>query len=210
MSGEFAVAVTDLALCIETAAFALILARTETIQPLLRRLLVWLFTALAVSSLLGAAFHAFFPLKDTVPAGAAMWFFVALSIGIVATVLLCVDALLFRGAAYLVRVLPLILAFIAAFAGVMLFLSAEFSVIIAFYAPPLALLAVVSARDRQWGIVGGVALSFVAAAAQYFQVILHPVYFNQNALYHVLQAGALAMLFVGFRRMLTAKPGSES
>lgn len=46
------------------------------------------------------------------------------------------------------------------------------------------------------GILGFL-LTFTAAAVQVGHVGLHPVYFNHNALYHMIQAVALFMIFKG-------------
>jgi hypothetical protein len=42
--------------------------------------------------------------------------------------------------------------------------------------------------------------SAVAAVLQQAQVSLHPVYFDHNAVYHVVQAVAVVLLYFGFRR----------
>ena len=60
-------------------------------------------------------------------------------------------------------------------------------------------------RERaSWARLGacGLALSFAAAAIQQLRIALHPVYFNHNALYHLVQAVALALLFIAFRGLL--------
>ena len=79
---------------------------------------------------------------------------------------------------------------------------------IAAYLPAaLFLLAVfVSAGHRRGrsnvsGTVG-LALTFVAAAVQQLHIALHPVYFNHNALYHVIQGIAIVLLFLGARQLL--------
>jgi len=41
------------------------------------------------------------------------------------------------------------------------------------------------------------AVTIVAAVVQYFQVSVHPRYFNHNALYHAIQAAALFMICRG-------------
>jgi hypothetical protein len=87
--------------------------------------------------------------------------------------------------------------------------SHQFKIIIAFYVPPMIALAVISfARWRrtsamQWfWMFTGIVISFVAAALQFLRIGIHPVYFNHDAVYHVVQAAALAILFVSFLRVL--------
>jgi len=76
----------------------------------------------------------------------------------------------------------------------------EYWVSIAAYLPPtLALLAALAWRAiaRAPGALLGVAglvTTFVAAAQQQLQIGIHPVYFNYNALYHLLQGLGLVLL----------------
>ena len=42
-------------------------------------------------------------------------------------------------------------------------------------------------------------LSVLAALLQQARIAIHPVYFDHNALYHVVQAAALVLLYFGFR-----------
>jgi predicted Co/Zn/Cd cation transporter (cation efflux family) len=51
-----------------------------------------------------------------------------------------------------------------------------------------------------WGLV----LSFIAAAIQQIGIGLHPLYFNHNALYHLIQAIGLFLLFWTARRLVKA------
>jgi hypothetical protein len=50
-------------------------------------------------------------------------------------------------------------------------------------------------------------LTFVAAAVQYTRVDPHPVYVNHNALYHVIQAVALLLIYRGALGALAAARG---
>jgi hypothetical protein len=60
-----------------------------------------------------------------------------------------------------------------------------------------------------WAGLGAwaLALTFVAAAIQQLRVALHPVYFNHNAFYHLVQAVALALLFMACRGLLASTRG---
>ena len=77
---------------------------------------------------------------------------------------------------------------------------------IIFYLPAVAYLTVRFAlayrrrptRSRREALVG-FALTFAAAAIQQLQIPLHPVWFDHNALYHVVQAVAFVLLFRGLR-----------
>jgi hypothetical protein len=206
------VAGTDLILAIEAALFASLFLRhatTRSTARTLRVLLVVLFAALAASSLFGALYHAFFPTRATEPGGFRMWLLVTASIGTVAGALWCIDALFLQGAETVRRMAGVAALYVAALLYVVAFVSDRFSTIILFYLPPLLLLAVIalvrSLRDRSlpWLLVlAGIALALLAAALQLLQVGLHPVYFNHNAVYHVVQAVALAVMFFGFRGLV--------
>jgi Family of unknown function (DUF6962) len=52
----------------------------------------------------------------------------------------------------------------------------------------------------------GVVLSFVAAACQQLGIAVHPIYFDHNAVYHAIQALALALIFVGLQGLLSSTP----
>ncbi len=53
-------------------------------------------------------------------------------------------------------------------------------------------------------ILGGVAVSLIAAGIQAGRVALHPQWFNHNDLYHVVQIAAMALYYAGARRMRDA------
>src|SRR6266700_3934420 len=53
--------------------------------------------------------------------------------------------------------------------------------------------------NASWMLIsGGLALSMLAALLQQARIAIHPVYFDHNALYHVVQALALVLLYFGF------------
>jgi hypothetical protein len=56
-------------------------------------------------------------------------------------------------------------------------------------------------------ILGGVAVSLVAAGIQAGKVALHQ-YFNHNDLYHVVQIAAMALYYAGARRMTDFRRGA--
>jgi hypothetical protein len=96
------------------------------------------------------------------------------------------------------------------FAGAALFIDESFSTIVLLYGPTLALgliaatLAAIRNRSPAWALVAfGLALSVAAALLQQSRVALHPVYFDHNAVYHVVQGGALVLLYRGFHERRT-------
>ena len=98
-------------------------------------------------------------------------------------------------------------AYAAAFVAVALLVDASFSTIVRFYVPTLALFLIAAARvavrtrSTAWAlIVASFAISALAAVLQQAHVSIHAEHFDHNAVYHVLQAVALVLLYLGFRR----------
>jgi hypothetical protein len=52
------------------------------------------------------------------------------------------------------------------------------------------------------GLVG-IILTFIAAWIQQSQIALHPIYFNHNALYHLVQAIALLLIFFALKKIVS-------
>src|SRR5205823_7567612 len=96
----------------------------------------------------------------------------------------------------------------AAYCVVALLIPRDFLAALVFYLPAAVFLWIVLstayARARERGIlvaVAGLGLMFIAAAVQQMKIALHPTYFDHNALYHLIQALALWLLFLGLRRL---------
>ena len=169
---------------------------------------VAIMAALASAAFFGALFHALFPANTTTRAGYLAWVPVSLSIAIVAATLLSVGlrVLLPRLSSGVRR--ALVIVYIACFAGTVLFVDESYEMIIRFYAPTVMLFLVAAVREAMRGAGNGwwllslsFALSIVAAVLQQARIALHPEYFDHNALYHVVQAIALVVLYHGFRRV---------
>jgi hypothetical protein len=100
----------------------------------------------------------------------------------------------------------------AGYAIVVSFFAQTFFIAVINYLPAaiflLTGLAAVYRKQRARQILVGIAgllLTFVAAGIQQGGIVLHPVYFNHNALYHLIQAFALFMIFYSFRWLTTAR-----
>ena len=96
---------------------------------------------------------------------------------------------------------------------VVLFIVQTFRVAILNYLPANIFLLVVFfltyIRVRKGAVlIGlvGIVLTFVGAGVQQAGIVVHPVYFNHNALYHIIQAAALFMIFWS-ARWFTEAPG---
>jgi hypothetical protein len=96
-----------------------------------------------------------------------------------------------------------------AYVAMVLLVSQSFTVAVIHYLPAAAsLLAAFTflylRRDADFVLPGiaGLALSFVAAGIQQSRIALHPMYFNHNAFYHLVQAFALFLIFLTARSLL--------
>lgn len=206
---EADVAITDLILFAESILFAYLLWKQNTKSILLRQLFIILFLSLATSSALGAIFHAFFPARIATTGGFGLWILVTTAIGVTASTTWCINALIVRGRGLFRIMLPFAIFYLATLIYWVTFINHEFITIIMFYLPPLVVFTLIAFfmylryRTKAWAyLLGGLILSFTAAAIQSLGISIHPVYFNHNALYHVVQGIALASIFLGARFLL--------
>ena len=94
------------------------------------------------------------------------------------------------------------------------FVDHHFAVGVVFYLPPLLLVGIALGRrflHRETGASAlgpsAVGLMLLSSGLQQAGIGLHPIYFNHNALYHLLQAIALVLLFSALReRSSRVKP----
>ena len=208
------VTLTDYALAIECAVFAWLLRTRAGPGNALRRRTVMFFTAAAIAPLAGGTVHGFL-LEHDGALRSALWSVTMLAIGVTALSAwgIAAELILEPNSARLVARAALI-TFVAN-ALVVLFVSDAFRVAIVFYVPATLFLLVAflirALKSRSSGAAAGawgVALSLVAAALQHFRVTIHPTYFNHNALYHLVQAVAFALIFAAMRRLLRPTGGS--
>ena len=191
-----AVALTDGFLAVECAVLAAALRR----DPLRAAA----FAALGASSLFGGITHGFFPAKTATPAGLACWLATLSCLGLAAA---CFWSIAFelwplgparrRAATVVVG-----MAWVAYGLFIALF-DHRFLVGVAFYLPPLVFLGVVLLRGVSSGAASAlgpiaIGLMLLGSALQQAGIDLLPG-FNHNALYHLVQAIALPMLFVSLR-----------
>ena len=192
------VTITDFLLAFEALAFAVLTARSSTTT--LQRWFVIFFGATALASLAGGLVHGFF--SDS----KLLWRLVLIALGVVSAAGWAIGAdLLFTDRTARLVATAAWVAF-AAYAFVVIFVTDTFLVAIVNYLPStLFLILAFSVHYRAEGetpvLIGltGLFLTLVAAAVQQSGIALHPKYFNHNALYHVLQAVALFLVFRAFQ-----------
>lgn len=204
------VTISDYGLFLECTVFAWLLARRPGHGPL-RTWICLFFACTGVAALLGGTVHGFF-LDDTTLVSRALWKGSLLAIGAAA----------FAGSAMAAEILApgrargivgVAAALMLVYALVVLFVTDVFSVAVAAYLPAALLLlaafilgahSVRTASAARAG-VAGLALTFAAAFIQQRRIALHPLYFNHNAFYHVVQAIGLALIFLACRQLVLWK-----
>jgi len=203
MIAEPDVALTDYALALECAVFAWLLGRGPSAAAALRAWFVVFFCAIGLSALLGGTEHGFL-LDETTLLHTLVWKGALIAIGVSALAAWLIGArLIAPAAARRVRA-----GAVALFVGYLFAVARTdaFLVAIVHYLPAVLFLLIVFAwryrrgRERHylWGVVG-LLLTFAAAGVQRAGIGLHPMWFNHNALYHLIQAVALALLFLAAR-----------
>jgi hypothetical protein len=206
------VALTDYALAALCATFSTLALRWPAADAGLRRCWIVLFASIGLGSLLGGTVHGFFN-NAASPGNAILWKATLLCIGVTAAAMWFTGAAIShpeRGSRSALLIQRAAILALIVYACVVLFVTSKFLVAIAMYLPATIYLLVVFVRE--WlraphqrimlGIVG-LALTFVAAAVQQLRIALHPVYFNHNALYHVIQGVALVLLYMCARHLTT-------
>lgn len=202
---EPAVTLTDYLLTLECGLFIWWLTRGRA-GPFSRRSIrygfVRFFFAVGMASFFGGTVHGFFPDPESF-GNQLLWVMTLVAIGggslsaaQIGVRLLTLGA---RRAYWIERLLE---ALFFGYLMVVIFVSRDFLVAIAGYLPATIFLLLVYsklwARDRDRGLllgIYGIALIFVGAGIQQGGVGLHPVYFDHNAVYHVVQGVALYLLF---------------
>jgi hypothetical protein len=200
MTAEFNTALTDFLLAALCAVFAGIFARAAS-RWILRGPIV-LFAGFALAALAGGIWHGFFSARQDL-AQAVVWWFSMLFTGVTAAGLALIGLELLGAT----RVRPTVIV-VAALIGVYALLSwfdPRFLIsLLATVVGTLLCIAGLIRNARAPGsmlVLGGLALSIVAAIAQQRGVALNPQRFDHNATYHVLLLPALWLIYAGLRRL---------
>jgi len=204
---------TDFALAIECAIFAAWLCRQPGAGSPLSAGFTALFAGVGLAALLGGITHGFVP-DERSWLYRVLWPATLFAIGLAALASWTIGAHLCLREKAARRVTALAALVFAGYMAVVLFVSQSFTVSIAHYLPAAAfvLMAFVQTwwrRRTQVLLVGiaGVVLTFVAAGVQQGGIGLHPLYFDHNALYHLIQALGLLLIFLTARGLLQESAG---
>jgi MFS family permease len=209
------VALTDYAVTLECALLTGLLFRGGPVRRRLRGSFALLFASAGIGALAGGTVHGFFLQEDS-PTGAVLWRIALLAVGLTALACWSVGGRLLFTEATARRVEALASFEWLVYAAYVLAVDQSFWIAMANYVPAVVFLTVafLVAYRRQprgpilAGLVGMV-LTLAAGIVQRLRIALHPAYFNHNALYHVIQMTAFALVFLAGRHLLSPSAVNE-
>lgn len=196
------VTLTDFLLAAECLVFAVLLTRRSAANVPARYALIIVFYSLAAAAAIGAVVHGFFYAGG--PVEGLLWLLTMAALGCVG----CSAWILFAYGTFAPRAAQFIAIAaavgLAIYIAVILFVSQDFAIAIADYLPanlaPAVMFLMRALRSRitaAWQGLIGVLLTFLAAGIQQSGIDLHPRYLNHNALYHLIQAVGLFLMYRG-------------
>ena len=175
-----------------------------------RTLVLWfsiLFSSVGLAAFLGGTVHGF--VHENTLVHKILWRGTIISIGVSALSAWAIGANIIFSPVIRKVVLGLAwINFTMYFAYVALF-NQSFGVAVVNYLPAALFLLIVFAnaykrslhRLALYAFIGLIS-TFIAAGIQQLEISLHTKYFNHNALYHVVQAGGLYLIFLGSKYLV--------
>lgn len=202
------VALTDYGLAIECALFAyLFYVKGEGH----RRRRIWFtvfFGSTGAASLLGGTVHGFF-LDVNTTGSTIFWPATLIAIGAAAMAAWAIAATTLRSRPLVNWITLLAGVEFVVYCFVILFVTDNFVFAVINYLPPALFLFLtlflLYRRTQEFEValgVVGMGLTFIASWVQQKGFALHPVYFNHNAFYHLIDAAALFLIFLAARSMV--------
>ena len=197
------VTLTDYGLALECAVFVGLLYRKASVQPGLRTWFALFFSSIGVAALAGGTVHGFF-LETRTTGYRVLWPTAMIALGSAGLSTWAIGARI-QFSSRVARLITLcaMLVYVVYSASV-LFVTQSFAFAVGHYLPGVCFLVVVCSlvyrRTRARPVflaLLGLLLTLVASGLQQARVGFHPVYFNHNALYHLLEAVALYLIFRG-------------
>ncbi len=199
---ELTTSITDALLAIECAVIIATLQRTATTNRWRTNLWSWVFTLLAIASLLGALAHGF---EMPHPLRTALWAPLYLSLGLLVALFLMGAVADWQGREVAKRLVPWGIGTSAAFFWLIALLGGKFIVFIA-YAATILLIALaiytflaVTQRLRGAAVIAlAILLNLAAAGVQASTLSIQLLFpFDHNGLFHLVQMASSAILGLG-------------
>jgi len=209
------VALTDYGLTIECAVLAILLYKQARRGNAMRFWFVTLFAALGFGACLGGTEHGFIDDKTSRLHG-LVWSATLISIGVAAVAAWAIGArLLFSGRVVRCITSAAVILF-GIYSAIVLWRIRDFWIAIVHYLPASVFLLTAFLIDYRRSLsrylgagVAGLGLTFVAATVQQAGIGLHPIYFNHNALYHLIQALGFLLIYCCARGLIAAQLGKK-
>ena len=196
------VTITDFALAIECAVFAVMLARRSAPGKSIMRLFALTFATLGASSLFGGIWHGVFSDTET-QAGRWVWFATMATLAFAALMLWRVAGVWIGSNPWSDRIRAVAFAQFVVQVATSAFITDAFAVGAAGMMPPIALVVVLYAKryratrsSRALSGLAGFALAVASGLVIAFDVSLHPAWATTHAVYHALQFVAFWLVFL--------------
>lgn len=204
------VSLTDYGLAVECACFVYLIARLRSAATSLRRTFVAAFLSIAVAAAAGGTVHGFF-LDENSLGYRVLWPFTLIVMGITGLSGVQIGTALQFSHRTRILINRIALVAFVSYVLIVVFVRRDFLIAILGYFPALifiggGFLLAYRRRKRVALLIGflGICLMLFAAVAQRAKIGIDPRYFDHNALYHLLQAIALLMVFLAARETITS------
>jgi hypothetical protein len=208
------VALTDYGLAVENAVFAYLMLRRWRADGVSGWFALF-FAAGSAAALAGGTVHGFY-LDERTAGARILWPAALLAIGVAAAAAWVIGAHLALAPPAARAIAIAAGVELVAYAAVIFFVTQSFTAAVVNYLPAAVFLLVAfGVRHRRTGqraalvAAFGLILVFVASAVQIGRIAVDPVWFNHNALNHVIQAVALLFLFLGARGLSPGREGTR-
>lgn len=196
------VTITDFALAIECAVFAVLLVRRGAPGNTTNRLFALTFAALCASSLFGGIWHGVFSGTET-QVGRWVWFATMTALACAALMLWRVGASWIGHDPWAGRIREVAFVQFVAQVVTSAFITDAFAIGAVGMMPPIALVTVLytnryrtTRSQRALSGVAGLSLAVFSGLVIAFDVSLHPVWATTHAVYHALQFVAFLLVFL--------------
>jgi hypothetical protein len=201
MLHETVTALTDLGLTLECAWFTASLYAQPTRWFALRTQWILFYGSIGFAAGMGGVIHRFFP-DDNSAGSIFLWPFTLIAIGVTGLAAWSAGAELLFAPSTARKLRAAATGLFTCYCIVIWKVTRDFSIAIVYYVPAVVFLAGAlgwrrvrrGERGLGLGALGGV-LTLVASALQQERIGLHPVWLDYNALYHLLEAAAIYMVF---------------
>ena len=202
---EPAVTLTDYGLVCECVIFALLLNRLQGTATGFRNWFIVFFYALGFAAFAGGTAHGFIHEKTSL-LHTAVWNSTLIAIGVVGLAAWMIGVRLVSSDTVRRGVRGAAVTLFVIYCAVVVLIVNSFLVAVMYYLPAtmflfIAFLLRYRQRRSRYGLLGmsGLLLTVAAASIQQAGVGLHPIWFDHNALYHLIQAVAILLLFLAAR-----------